>query len=228
MNEFRPPKSLPNGCELPNMIIDTYKHKGLRRQLIDSLKTKGITDKNVLDALMAVPRHIFFTKDFEHYSYEDKAFPIAGGQTISQPFTVAMQTQLLECKPLDKVLEIGTGSGYQCSVLCEMGLNVYSSEVVEVLHIKAAKYMELLGYSPQLHLSAGSLGWAEMAPFDKIIVTCGAEEVPSDLMAQLKVGGIMVIPVGKGDDKTMMKIERQTETKFARSNHGIFRFVPLV
>ncbi|MDZ4756507.1 MAG: protein-L-isoaspartate(D-aspartate) O-methyltransferase [Bacteroidota bacterium] len=210
------------------MIIDTYKHKGLRRQLVDVLKAKGITDKTVLDALMEVPRHIFFTKDFEHYSYEDKAFPIAGGQTISQPFTVAMQSQLMDCKAGDKVLEIGTGSGYQSAVLCAMGLDVYSSEVVEVLHKKAGKYLELLGYTPQLHLSTGDLGWAEMAPFDKIIVTCGAEEVPNELMAQLKVGGIMVIPAGKGDDKTMLKIERQNATKFVSSNHGIFRFVPLV
>jgi protein-L-isoaspartate(D-aspartate) O-methyltransferase len=209
-------------------FIDTYKHKGLRRGLVTLLQSKGISDLGTLQAIEKIPRHVFFTADFEHYAYEDKAFPIDSNQTISQPFTVATQTQLLEIKQTDKVLEIGTGSGYQCAVLCELSRHIYSIEIHQQLNIKAQKILSVLEYKPFLIHGNGYLGWPSEAPFDKIIVTAGATEVPQALLSQLKIGGILVIPVGKDDDLEMNKIVRIDETRFERSKHGIFRFVPFV
>ncbi len=211
------------------MNLDTYKHQGLRRKLLEELKTKGITDQAVLQAMMAVPRHLFFTKEFEHFAYEDKAFPIEAGQTISQPFTVAMQSQLLEVGQYHKVLEIGTGSGYQCAVLCGLSANVFSIEFHKVLHHKAAKMLKGFGLKPTLLCGDGNKGLPAEAPYDRIMLTCGAAEIPKSLMSQLSVGGIMVIPVGKNnEDLEMLKLIRVSETKFEQSTHGRFRFVPLL
>jgi protein-L-isoaspartate(D-aspartate) O-methyltransferase len=212
------------------MILDTYKHKGLRKKLIDELKTKGIVEQTVLDAMMQIPRHVFINKEFEHYAYEDKAFPIDAGQTISQPYTVAFQTSLLEAKLNERILEIGTGSGYQCAVLCALGCKVYTIEYQEALYIWSQKILKKLNYQPEQMHGDGTLGWKLYAPFDKILVTAGALQVPHSLLAQLKIGGFLVIPVGDDTaDLQMVKVVRVSETQFERSTHGgTFRFVPFV
>ncbi len=174
---------------------DTYRHQGKRQQLVKTVKKKGITDKNVLTAIGKIPRHLFMDSSFEDHAYQDKAFPIAADQTISQPYTVAFQTQLLEVKKGEKVLEIGTGSGYQTAVLCELGAKVYSIERQHELYKKTKTFLNKIGYRPKyLSFGDGYKGLPEYAPFDKIIVTAGAPEVPKDLLGQLKVGGKMVIP----------------------------------
>ncbi|MBI3234540.1 MAG: protein-L-isoaspartate O-methyltransferase [Bacteroidetes bacterium] len=177
---------------------------------------------------MTCPYYSNFYFSFEHFAYEDKAFPIDRDQTISQPYTVAFQTQLLSIQKTDKVLEIGTGSGYQCAILCELSDEVYSIEIHELLHKKAMKLLNSLGYQPTLSYGNGYLGLPTKAPFDKIIVTAGAEEIPQALLAQLKIGGVLVIPVGQDDNLEMLKITRVSENKFERSKHGLFKFVPFV
>ena len=177
------------------MIEDNYRHKGKRQQLVKTVKKKGITDKAVLGAIGKIPRHLFMDSSFEDHAYQDKAFPIAADQTISQPYTVAFQTEKLEIEKGDKVLEIGTGSGYQTAVLCELGAKVYSIERQRELYRKTKMFLNKIGYRPK-HLSFGDgyKGMPDYAPFDKIIVTAGAPFVPKDLLGQLKVGGRMVIP----------------------------------
>jgi protein-L-isoaspartate(D-aspartate) O-methyltransferase len=189
---------------------------------------KGINDENVLKAVQAVPRHYFFEKAFLEHAYQDKAFPIGEGQTISQPFTVAFQTQLLEVHKDDKVLEIGTGSGYQCCILVEMGAKVYTIEFNKKLYQKAKSFLQDLGYKASFHLGDGSQGWPTFAPYDKIIVTAGAPTLPDALIEQLKPGGILVIPVGDEDHQEMWKIKKDREGKITRESHDFFRFVPLV
>ena len=207
---------------------DTAKHQGLRNQLVSLLQQKGITDKNVLDAISKIPRHLFFNSSFEDYAYQDKAFPIGAGQTISQPYTVAFQSQLLEVKKDDKVLEIGTGSGYQTAVLCAMGAKVYSVERQNELFKKTSVLFPKLGLRPK-HLSFGDgyKGLPLHAPFDSIIVTAGAPIIPKPLMAQLKIGGRLVIPLGE-DVQIMTLLIRKNATQFEKHEFGEFRFVPLL
>ncbi len=207
---------------------DTGKHQGLRNQLAAVLEQKGITDKNVLEAIKKVPRHLFLNSGFEDYAYQDKAFPIGAGQTISQPYTVAFQSQLLQVERDHKVLEIGTGSGYQTAVLYAMGAKVYSIERQNELFKSTSLLLPKLGIRPK-HLSFGDgyKGLPNYAPFDSIIVTAGAPLIPKPLMAQLKIGGRLVIPVGN-DPQIMTMLIRKTETQFEKQEFGEFRFVPLL
>ena len=212
----------------PSQLKDEPLHQGLRERLAKELEEKGITDKNVLGAIRKVKRHFFFNTAFIKFSYEDKAFPIAAGQTISQPYTVAMQTQLLQIKPGDKVLEIGTGSGYQTCVLLEMGAKVFTIERQKELHDKTKKLLPQIGYSPKMFYGDGYIGLESYAPFDKIIVTAGAPFIPEPLKQQLKTGGRLVIPVGEGSTQEMILIEKITQTEFRQTQHGLFRFVPML
>lgn len=207
---------------------DTYKNKGARKKLIDLLAGKGINDKAVLNAMLKIPRHYFFDKTFESHAYDDKAFPIGEGQTISQPYTVAYQTQLLHVQPGDRILEIGTGSGYQTCVLAELGAKVYSIERHEALQVKADKMLALFNYKATLHCGDGTKGWPEHAPFDKIIVTAGAPVVPKQLAAQLTIGGILVIPVGNEQTQQMLSVVRKSEKSFEKIVLEQFKFVPLI
>ena len=207
---------------------DTAKHQGLRNQLIKLLQEKGIIDKNVLNAINKIPRHLFLNSSFEDYAYQDKAFPIGAGQTISQPYTVAFQSQLLEIKKDDKILEIGTGSGYQTAVLCLMGAKVFSIERQNELFKQTSALLPKLGIRPK-HLSFGDgyKGLPNHAPFDSIIVTAGAPTIPKPLMAQLKIGGRLVIPVGD-KNQIMTMLIRKNETQFEKHEFGDFKFVPLL
>lgn len=207
---------------------DTAKHQGLRNQLVKLLQDKGITDKNVLKAIGTIPRHLFLNSSFEDYAYQDKAFPIGAGQTISQPYTVAFQSQLLEIKKGDKILEIGTGSGYQTAVLYLMGAKVYSVERQNELFKQTFALLPKLGIRPK-HLSFGDgyKGLPNHAPFDSIIVTAGAPIIPKPLMAQLKIGGKLIIPVGE-ENQIMIKLIRKNETQFEKHEYGDFKFVPLL
>ena len=207
---------------------DTSKHQGLRNQLVALLQEKGITDKHVLDATKKIPRHLFLNSSFEDYAYQDKAFPIGAGQTISQPYTVAFQSQLLEVKKDHKILEIGTGSGYQTAVLCTMGAKVYSVERQNELFKQTSVLLPKLGIRPK-HLSFGDgyKGLPNHAPFDSIIVTAGAPIIPKPLMAQLKIGGRLVIPLGE-ENQIMTLLIRKNETQFEKHELGAFRFVPLL
>lgn len=207
---------------------DTNKHKGLRNQLAKILEEKGIIDKNVLDAIRTIPRHLFLNSSFEDFAYQDKAFPIGAGQTISQPYTVAFQSQLLEVKKDQKILEIGTGSGYQTAVLCLLGAKVYSVERQNELFKTTSLLLPKLGIRPK-HLSFGDgyKGLPNHAPFDSIIVTAGAPIIPQPLMAQLKIGGKLVIPVGE-NEQIMTLLIRKNETQFEKHEFGDFKFVPLL
>lgn len=207
---------------------DTPKHQGLRNQLVSLLMQKGIADKNVLEAIRKIPRHLFLNSSFEDFAYQDKPFPIGAGQTISQPYTVAFQSELLQVKKDDKILEIGTGSGYQTAVLFTMGAKVYSIERQNELFKKTSILLPKLGIRPK-HLSFGDgyKGLPNYAPFDSIIVTAGAPYIPQPLMAQLKIGGRLVIPVGE-DVQVMTLLIRRSETQFEKHEFGDFRFVPLL
>jgi len=207
---------------------DTFRHKGLRRKLIDELHGKGISDTNVLDALNRVPRHVFMDSGFINFAYKDQAFPIAAGQTISQPYTVAFQTQLLQIERLDKVLEVGTGSGYQCAVLLEMGAQVFTIERHRELFVKAQSVLLHLGYKPHFFFGDGYEGVPTYAPFDKIIVTAGGNDIPEKLLNQLKIGGKLIMPVGSSDSQRMTLVEKLSENEYKRSEHGSFIFVPLL
>ena len=207
---------------------DTFKHQGLRLQLVFIIKKKGITDARVLDAIGKVPRHLFMDSGFLDHAYQDKAFPIAANQTISQPYTVAFQTELLQVKAGDKILEIGTGSGYQTAVLCELGAKVYSIERQLELFKITSKFLPKLGYrAKKLIFGDGYKGLKEEAPFDSIIVTAGAPMVPKPLMSQLKIGGRLVIPVGD-DVQIMTLFIRNAPKEFEKHEFGEFRFVPLL
>lgn len=208
--------------------LDEYRHKGLRRRLAEELKELGITDNAVLDAIRTIPRHFFIESTFEQYAYTNKAFPIASGQTISQPHTVALQTQLLGCSKGDTVLEIGTGSGFQCAVLCELGFKVHSIERQKELFDTAGPLLRELGYKPFLYYGDGYKGKEVFAPFDGIIVTCGAPFVPQPLLDQLKVGGTLVIPVGGTKEQRMLTILKKSETEFEKIDHGDAAFVPML
>ena len=207
---------------------DNFKHQGLRQLLVKTIKDKGIKDENVLKAIGRIPRHLFMDSGFIDHAYQDKPFPIAADQTISQPYTVAFQTELLQLKKGDKILEIGTGSGYQAAVLIELGAKLYSIERQHELFKKTSKFLPKLGYrAKKLIFGDGYKGLPEEAPFDGIIVTAGAPSVPKPLLNQLKIGGRLVIPVGE-DVQTMTLYIRKSEKEFEKHEHGSFRFVPLL
>jgi len=207
---------------------DTFRHKGLRKKLVEEIRSKGISDEAVLAAIGTIPRHVFMDSSFIKFSYKDSAFPIGSGQTISQPFTVAFQTQLLKVKPMDKVLEVGTGSGYQTAILMEMGAKVYSIERQRQLFLKAQRTLEELGYRPHLFFGDGYKGMPSYGPYKKILVTAGASEIPQTLIEQLDVGGRLVIPVGNDGGQKMILVEKISETQTRTSEHGRFIFVPLL
>lgn len=210
------------------ILKDTTKHQGLRNQLAEVLQKKGITDKKVLEAIKKIPRHLFLNSSFEDFAYQDKAFPIEAGQTISQPYTVAFQSQLLEVKKDDAILEIGTGSGYQTAVLYLMGAKVYSIERQNELFKKTLLLLPKLGIRPKLlAFGDGYKGLPNYAPFDSIIVTAGAPIIPKTLMSQLKIGGRLVIPLGE-DSQIMTLLIRKNEIQFEKQEFGEFRFVPLL
>jgi len=209
-------------------FIDNYREKGARKQLVDILKKKGIDDEAVLKAIGKVQRHYFFDETFWNQAYKDIAFPIGEGQTISQPYTVAYQTQLLHIKKGDKVLEIGTGSGYQACILVELGAKVYTIERQEKLYERTIQVLPYMGYKPNFFLGDGSKGIPQHAPYDKIIVTAGAPMVPEELLRQLAIGGILVIPVGDAETQKMVTILKTAENDYERHVLDTFRFVPLV
>ncbi|MBC7383217.1 MAG: protein-L-isoaspartate(D-aspartate) O-methyltransferase [Bacteroidia bacterium] len=207
---------------------DTYKDKGARRLLVEELKQKGIIDTGVLNAILQVPRHLFIHKDFRFHAYQDKAFPIGEGQTISQPYTVAYQTQLLHIETNDRVLEIGTGSGYQAAVLIQMGAVLTTIERQEKLYQKTKKLLTQLEYKANFIAGDGSIGYAANGPYDKIIVTAGAPRVPEALLQQLKVGGILIIPVGNNLVQTMHTLIKKADGNIEDISLDQFRFVPLI
>ncbi|MCO5259321.1 MAG: protein-L-isoaspartate(D-aspartate) O-methyltransferase [Crocinitomicaceae bacterium] len=207
---------------------DTFKHKGMRKQLINELREKGINNEQILNAFDAIPRHFFLDLIFEQQAYSNQAFQIGAGQTISHPYTVAFQTDLLELKKGEKVLEIGTGSGFQTCILCQLGAKVFSIERQRELFLKAKKIIHHFNFTPRLSYGDGYIGLPSFAPFDKILVTCGAPEVPQALVDQLKVGGIMVIPVGEGRDQIMQKIVKLEDGTIETTELGVFSFVPML
>ncbi len=208
---------------------DTYRHKGLRKKLIDVLKDKGITDTNVLKAINSIPRHYFLDSAFDEIAYEDRAFPISDGQTISQPYTVAYQTQLLQVSPTDKILEIGTGSIYQASVLAEMGAKIFTIERQKNLFDKTKNFILKANYSNmKFFYGDGFEGLPTYAPFDKVIITAAAPFVPPKLMQQLKVGGKMVIPVDEGPHQRMLRLTKNTDGSYEEEMFENFSFVPML
>jgi len=210
------------------IINDSNRHKGLRNQLVSTIKAKGIANKLVLEAVSKVPRHLFMDSGFVDFAYQDKPFPIGADQTISQPYTVAFQTELLDVQPGQKILEIGTGSGYQTAILIELKAEVYSIERQKELYTKAKKFLPKVGYVPKkLVFGDGYLGLAENAPFDGILVTAGAPFAPKPLLGQLKIGGRLVIPVGD-NIQVMTVYTRTSENKFDKHEYGDFKFVPML
>lgn len=207
---------------------DTFKHKGMRRQLINELREKGIENELILEAFDAIPRHFFLDLVFEQQAYSNQAFQIGAGQTISHPYTVAFQTHLLDLKKGEKVLEIGTGSGFQTCILCQLGMKVFSIERQRELFLKAQKIIHHFNFNPRLSYGDGYAGLPNLAPFDKVLVTCGAPEVPAALIDQLKEGGIMVIPVGEGKDQIMLKITKLPDGEVDIQQYGVFSFVPML
>ena len=209
---------------------DTYRHKGMRRQLVDLLRTKGITDENVLKAIDEVPRHVFLDSSFVELAYQDIAFPIGSGQTISQPHTVAFQTQLLEIKPGMKVFEVGTGSGYQACVLAAMGAKVISVERQKNLFHKTQDLLEKLPFRVKTFLRDGYEGFASYAPFDRVIITAGAPTIPEELIKQLKPNGIMVIPIDdeNGNGQKMLRVTKLADGSLKQEEFGGFKFVPML
>lgn len=208
-------------------MVDSFRHKGLRKKLIEELHTKGINDKAVLEAIGTIPRHLFLESSFLEFAYQDSAFPIGAGQTISQPYTVAVQSTLLTIKKGEKILEIGTGSGYQAAVLSLMGAKVFTIERQRELFVKTKELMGKLGYKMNLFFGDGYQGLPTFAPFNKIIITCGAPFIPEKLVEQLKPGGIMVIPLGD-DVQTMTTITKTMDNELIIEEHGQFRFVPML
>jgi len=208
--------------------VDNYREQGARKKLVDELRKKGIEDENVLQAIGKIPRHYFFDETFWKQAYKDIAFPIGEGQTISQPYTVAYQTELLHIQKGDRVLEIGTGSGYQACVLIEVGAKVFTIERQEKLYERTRNLLPRMGYKAHFFLGDGSKGIASHAPYDKIIVTAGAPTVPETLLGQLKIGGTLVIPVGDEKTQQMVTILKTGENDYERHVLDTFRFVPLV
>lgn len=208
-------------------LEDNFRHQGMRRNLVAEIRKKGILDEAVLAALSKVPRHVFFENALVNHAYQDKAFPIGEGQTISQPYTVARQTELLELKPGHRVLEIGTGSGYQSCVLLELGCVVYTIEYQDKLFQKVKKMLPAMGYRPHFFLGDGSKGLPHFAPYDRIIVTAGAPSVPQPLIDQLNPGGKLIIPTGDHGKQSMLLITKDLAGIVSEKNFGSFAFVPL-
>lgn len=208
---------------------DSFKHKGMRKQLIAKLREdKRITNEAIFEAFDKIPRHYFLDLAFVEQAYTNMAFQIGAGQTISHPITVAFQTQLLEVKRGDRILEIGTGSGFQTCILCQMGAKVFSIERQRELYMKAKKIIHNLNFTPRLSFGDGYKGLPTLAPFDKIIVTCGAPDVPQTLLDQLMIGGVMIIPIGEGSEQVMKRIMKKSENEFDTEELGTFKFVPML
>lgn len=207
---------------------DSYRHKGLRKQLVSNIRQKGIHDERVLKAIEQIPRHLFIDSSFLEFAYQDKPFPIGSGQTISQPYTVAFQTELLELAKGMKVLEIGTGSGYQACVLAEMGARVFSIERQRKLYVRTKELLQKMNYQVKTFLGDGNEGLPAFGPFDRILITAAAPEIPQALIDQLKPGGILVIPYGKDDVQQMLRMRKNTDGTMSTEQHGAFRFVPLL
>ena len=211
-----------------NNLEDSYKAKGLRRQLVKEIEGKGIKSATVLSAIGKMPRHVFFDSIFLEHAYEDKAFPIGEKQTISQPYTVAFQTELLNISKGDKILEIGTGSGYQAAILLELGAEVFTIEYNQKLFQKTMDFLPKLGYNPHFFQGDGSLGLPKHAPYDSIVVTAGAPNIPDTLIKQLKIGGVLVIPVGDQKQQKMIAIKKLSQNKASKKEFSHFSFVPLL
>ncbi len=209
-------------------MTDTYRHKGLRKKLVEELRNKGIEDDRILEAIDKIPRHQFMDSSFLEFAYQDKPFPIGSGQTISQPYTVAFQTMLLDIRKGDKVLEVGTGSGYQACILAKLGAIVYSIERQKQLFNKTETLLPKMGYFIKLYYGDGYKGLPTFAPFDKILITAAAPYIPDELKTQLKVGGLLVAPVGKGSIQIMKVIRKLSHDQFQETEHGTFRFVPML
>ena len=209
-------------------LRDTFKHKGRRRQLIEELAQMGIQDQRILSAFDAIPRHYFLDLAFDEQAYTNMAFQIGSGQTISHPYTVAFQTELLQLEKSMRVLEIGTGSGFQTSILCALGARVFSIERHQPLHAKAKRMIEFFCFNASLFFWDWYKGNRVYAPYERILVTCGAPDIPDVLMEQLKVGGLMVIPVGEGAEQKMLRIHKTTETTYTTEEFGTFKFVPML
>lgn len=209
-------------------LEDSYRHKGQRKELVKVIKNKGIKDEAVLDAINTLPRHFFFDSALDSHAYEDKAFPIGEGQTISQPYTVAFQTELLQINPGDRILEIGTGSGYQGAILHLLGAEVHTIEYQKKLYDRTKKFLTKLGIHLHFYFGDGSKGISEKAPFDRILVTAGAPVVPQSLLQQLKIGGKLVIPVGDRKTQKMLRLTKKTATQIIQEEFENFAFVPLL
>jgi len=209
-------------------LKDTFRHKGKRKLLVEELGKMGIEQASILEAFIAIPRHYFLDLAFDEQAYTNMAFQIGSGQTISHPYTVAFQTQLLSVAKGDKMLEIGTGSGFQTCILCEMGAKVFSVERHMDLHIKAKSMLTYFNFNAKLSFGDGYKGIPSHAPFDKILVTCGAPEIPQLLVSQLKIGGLMVIPVGEGDEQKMLRITKLDAEQYKVEEFGTFKFVPML
>jgi protein-L-isoaspartate(D-aspartate) O-methyltransferase len=210
------------------MINDTLQHQGMRKRLVDTIDSRKIIERKILDAIGRIPRHLFMESSFVKFAYKDQAFPIGNGQTISQPYTVAFQTQLLKVKTNDKILEVGTGSGYQSAVLLEVGAQVFTIERQRELYVKVQRLLPSLGYYPSFFFGDGYKGLPSYGPFNGIVVTAGAPYIPEDLKQQLIIGGRLVIPVQQGDHQVMMVVERKGESEFEENAYGNFSFVPLL
>lgn len=209
-------------------LKDTFKHKGRRRQLIEELAQMGIQDQRILSAFEAIPRHFFLDLAFDEQAYTNMAFQIGSGQTISHPYTVAYQTDLLQLEKSMRVLEIGTGSGFQTCILCKLGARVFSIERHQPLHAKAKRMIDFFGFNASLFFGDGYKGNRIYGPYDRILVTCGAPDIPEVLLEQLKVGGLMVIPVGEGAEQKMLRIHKTSETTYTSEEFGTFKFVPML
>jgi protein-L-isoaspartate(D-aspartate) O-methyltransferase len=209
-------------------MTDTFEAKGKRKNLVAELRLKGISDEEVLRAIDTVPRHLFMDPAFLSHAYVDKAFPLTSGQTISQPYTVAVQSALLKVKKRDKILEIGTGSGYQAAILAEMGAKVYTIERHRELYIKAQRTLSSLGYSADFFYGDGYVGKPQYGPYDGIIITAAAQEIPATLLQQLKTGGRLVIPIGNSSSQVMTVVVRTGEDSYENTEHGNFIFVPML
>jgi protein-L-isoaspartate(D-aspartate) O-methyltransferase len=210
-------------------MVDSFRHKGMRKKLVETIKSKGITDNRILKAIGDIPRHLFLDSSFLEFAYEDKPFPIGSGQTISQPYTVAFQTSLLDIHPGDKVLEIGTGSGYQACVLAELEAKVFTIERQKKLYQFTKDFLPKIGYRQiKCFYGDGYKGLPAFAPYDKILITAAAPEIPSQLTAQLKTGGYFVIPMGDNEVQTMTRFIKQEDGSLFAEKYGAFRFVPLL
>ncbi|MFM7662699.1 MAG: protein-L-isoaspartate(D-aspartate) O-methyltransferase [Bacteroidota bacterium] len=207
---------------------DNFRHQGLRRKLINELRKRGINDEKILDAFYQIPRHYFLDLAFLEKAYTNIAFQIGAGQTISHPYTVAFQTQLLNLEKGEKVLEIGTGSGFQTCILCQLGIRVFTIERQKELFIKSKEIIKRFGFHPRQFYGDGYKGLETYQPFDKILITCGVREIPQSLVNQLKVGGIMVIPVGEGESQLMKRITKKIDNNIEIEDFGSFRFVPML